>query len=68
MYKNERYTKIKIHKDKLKMDYRLKFKTRTIKLLEKNIGRTLDINQSKILYDPSPRMEIKNKGKQMGPD
>jgi len=33
----------------------------TIKLLEENIGRTLsDINQSKILYDPSPRvMEIK---------
>ena len=34
----------------------------TIKLLEENIGRTLDINQSKILYDPSPRvMEIKTK-------
>jgi len=33
-----------------------------IKLLEENIGRTLeDINQSKILYDPSPRMEIKTK-------
>ena len=34
-----------------------------IKLLEKNIGRTLDaINQSKILYDPPPRvMEIKEK-------
>ena len=33
----------------------------TIKLLEKNIGRTFDdINQSKILYDPPPRvMEIK---------
>ena len=30
------------------------------KLLEENIGRTLnDINQSKILYDPPPRvMEI----------
>ena len=25
-----------------------------IKLLEDNIGRTLDINQSKILYDPPP--------------
>ena len=37
-----------------------------IKLLEENIGRTLDdINQSKILYDPSPRvMEIKTKVKQ----
>ena len=35
----------------------------TIKLLEENIGRTLhDINQSKILYDPLPRiMEIKTK-------
>ena len=34
-----------------------------IKLLEKNIGRTLDdINQSKILYDLLPRvMEIKTK-------
>ena len=35
----------------------------TIKLLEENIGRTLDdINQSKILYDPPLRaMEIKAK-------
>ena len=35
----------------------------TIKLLEENIGRTLDdINQSKVLYDPPPRvMEIKTK-------
>ena len=35
----------------------------TIKLFEENIGRTLnDINQSKILYDPPPRvMEIKQK-------
>ena len=35
----------------------------TIKLLEENTGRTLDdINQSKILYDPLPRvMEIKTK-------
>ena len=35
----------------------------TIKLLEENIGKTLDdINQSKILYDPPPRvMEIKTK-------
>ena len=35
----------------------------TIKLLEENIGRTLDdINQSKILYNPPPRvMEIKTK-------
>ena len=36
----------------------------TIKLLEENIGRTLDdINQSKILYDLPPRVtEIKTKG------
>ena len=35
----------------------------TIKLLEENIGRTLaDINQSKIIYDPPPRVtEIKTK-------
>ena len=42
----------------------------TIKLLEENIGRTLsDINHSKILYDPPPRvMEIKAKKTQMGPN
>ena len=35
----------------------------TIKLLKENIGRTFDdINQSKILYDPPPKvMEIKTK-------
>ena len=35
----------------------------TIKLLEENIGRTLDdIKQSKTLYDPPPRvMELKTK-------
>ena len=35
----------------------------TIKLLEENTGRTLDdINQSKILYDPPPRViEIKTR-------
>ena len=35
----------------------------TIKLLEENISKTLDdINQSKILYDPPPRVvEIKTK-------
>ena len=50
-----------IHKDKLKMD--LNVRPESIKLLEKNIGRTLyDINQSKILYDPPPRiLEIKTK-------
>ena len=41
----------------------LNIRPKTIKLLKENIGRTLnDINQSKILYDPSPRvMEIKTK-------
>ena len=52
-----------IHKNKLKMDERSKCKTRNYKLLEDNIGKTLsDINQSKILYDPPPRiLEIKAK-------
>ena len=41
----------------------LNVRPETIKLLEENTGRTLnDINQSKILYDPFPRvMEIKTK-------
>jgi len=41
----------------------LNVRPETIKLLEENIGRTLDdINQSKILCDPPPRvMEIKTK-------
>ena len=41
----------------------LNVRPENIKLLEENIGRTLDgINQSKILYDPSPRItEIKTK-------
>ena len=41
----------------------LNVRPETIKLLEENIGRTLnDIDQSKILCDPPPRvMEIKTK-------
>ena len=41
----------------------LNVRPETIKLLEENIGKTLsDINHSKILYDPPPRvMEIKSK-------
>ena len=43
----------------------LNVRPETIKLLEENIGRTLnDINQSKILYDPPSRVtEIKVKVK-----
>ena len=52
------YTKInsKLNKD-------LNVRPESIKLLKENIGRTLNyINQSKILYDPPPRvMEIKTK-------
>ena len=41
----------------------LNIRPETIKLLEENIGRTLDdVNKSKILYDPPPGvMEIKTK-------
>ena len=41
----------------------LNIRPETIKLLEENIGETLsDINHSKILHDPPPRvMEIKSK-------
>ena len=41
----------------------LNVRPETIKLLEENIGRTHDdINQSKILYNPPPRvMEVKTK-------
>ena len=52
------YTKIKSEciKD-------LNVRPETIKLLEENIGKTLsDINHSRILYDPPPRiLEIKAK-------
>ena len=40
----------------------LNVRPETIKLLEENTGTTFDINQSKILYDPPPRVtEIKQK-------
>ena len=43
----------------------LNIRPETIKLLEENIGKTFsDINHSRILYDPPPRvMEIKAKVK-----
>ena len=52
-----------IHKNKLKWIKDLNVRPETIKLLEENIGKTLsDINHSRILYDPPPRvMEIKAK-------
>ena len=51
------------HQEHEKMPNVAKHKTETIKLLEENIGKTLsDINHSRILYDPPPRvMEIKAK-------
>ena len=41
----------------------LNVRPETIKLLEENIGKTIsDINYSRILYDPPPRiLEIKSK-------
>ena len=52
-----------IHKDKLKMDYKTKCKIRNYKTLRgKHRQNFQDINQSKIFYDPPPRvMEIKTK-------
>ena len=52
------YTKINSKRIK-----ELNVRLETIKLIEENIGRTLsDINHSRLLYDPPPKiMEIKAK-------
>ena len=57
------YTLILIYKTNSKWIKELNVRPQTINLLEENIDRILDdINQSKILYDPPPRvMEIKTK-------
>ena len=46
----------------------LNIRPETVKLLVENTGKTLsNINHSRILYDPPPRiLEIKSKNKQMG--
>ena len=64
MHKNEiRALPNAIHNINSKWIKNLHVRPEAIKLLEENIGRTLDdINQSKIFYDPRPRvMEIKTK-------
>ena len=57
----------KIHSKRIKD---LNIRPETIKFLEENIGKTLsNINHSRILYDPLPRiLEIKAKINQMGPN
>ena len=64
MQKNEiRILPNTIHKDKPIVIKDLNVRPETIKFFEENIDKTLsDINHSKILYDPPPRvMEIKTK-------
>ena len=48
----------------------LNVRPETVKLLEEHIGKTLsDINHSRILYDPPPRVtERKEEKKKLGPN
>ena len=65
MQKNEIRTLLNTtHEDKLQWIKDLNLRPENIKLLEEDIGRIVDdINQSKILYHPPPRvMEIKKGG------
>ena len=64
VYNNEiRTLNNNTNKNKFKQIKDLNVRPETIKLLEENIGRTLfDLNCSKILFDPHPRiMKIKTK-------
>ena len=60
MQKNEiRILPNAIHKDKLIMIKNINIRPETIKLLEENIGRTLlDINHSKFLSEPPPKVMV----------
>ena len=63
IYNGEKTVSSIIHKNKLKMAQRLKYRYNTIKLLEKNIGKIfIDIILSIIFLDLSPMaIEIKAK-------
>ena len=57
MYKNETRTLSNtIHKKKLKMDERSKYKIRNYKTLRRKHKQITDINYSEILYDLPPRV------------